>query len=102
MRGLLGASLVATHQMIYGELLIGDIGGGRKLFRAFQHIPYLKTISHSLVVALVTDRNLHGRGAGWIDMHLLASALSAHVPLWTADEPLRVLAEEFGIAYSAR
>jgi len=32
-------------------------------------------VSHAEVVAFVHDRKLHGRGIGWIDAHLLASAL---------------------------
>jgi predicted nucleic acid-binding protein len=43
---------------------------------------------------------LYGRGIGWTDAHLLASALLAGVPLWTADEPLARLAHELGILFS--
>jgi hypothetical protein len=34
-------------------------------------------------IAFVRDRKLHGRGVGWIDVHLLASALVARLELWT-------------------
>jgi predicted nucleic acid-binding protein len=99
LKELLSRSDAATHDMVYGELLIGDIGGGRNLLVAFQHIPYVPTVSHGLVVALVQDYKLHGRGVGWIDVHLLASALAGGVKLWTADAALRELAAEFGVAY---
>jgi len=58
-------------------------------------------VPHQEVVAFVRERKLHGRGIGWIDAHLLASALVARVQLWTADAPLRATAEELGIAYAA-
>lgn len=90
---------VAAHELIYGELLIGDPGGARNLLRTFQHIRFIDAVSHPLVVALVEDRKLHGRGIGWIDAHLLASALAGRVSLWTADAALRDLAEELGVAY---
>jgi hypothetical protein len=45
-------------------------------------------------------RGLHGRGVGWIDVHLLASALVAGIQLWTADPSLSEMAGEFGIAYT--
>jgi predicted nucleic acid-binding protein len=42
---------------------------------------------------------LHGRGIGWIDAHLLASALLADATLWTADARLAALAGELGMAH---
>lgn len=96
---LLNNNEVAAHEMIYGELMIGDPGGGRALLRAFQQVRYLKTIPHRLVIALVQDRALHGRGAGWVDVHLIASALAESVPFWTADLPLQELAEHLRIGY---
>jgi predicted nucleic acid-binding protein len=91
---------VAGHELVYGELLIGDTGGGRKLLTAYPRIPYARTVSHDRVVALVRDRNLNARGAGWIDIHLLASALEGRIELWTADPRFHVLAEELGVAYT--
>jgi hypothetical protein len=37
---------------------------------------------------LVGDRKLWGTGIGWIDAHLLASALLSEAELWTLDEKL--------------
>jgi hypothetical protein len=51
------------------------------------------------VVAFVRDRQLQGRGIGWVDMHLLASALVGRLKLWTADTRLAMVARELGIAY---
>jgi predicted nucleic acid-binding protein len=56
-------------------------------------------VPHAEVVAFVRDRKLHGRGIGWIDVHLLASALVARVELWTADPTLATVAKELGISY---
>ena len=56
-------------------------------------------VPHDDVVAFVQARGLHGRGAGWVDIHLLASAVVEQVPLWTADPRLAALASEFGVAY---
>jgi len=38
-----------------------------------------------------------GRGLGWVDMHLLASAALAKLPLWTIDKKLSVVARELGL-----
>jgi hypothetical protein len=56
-------------------------------------------VPHREVVAFVRDRKLHGRGVGWIDAHLLASALVGRVRLWTTDPALAALARELGVAY---
>ena len=42
---------------------------------------------------------LHGRGIGWIDGDLLASALAARLELWTTDPALATVAKELGISY---
>jgi hypothetical protein len=40
-----------------------------------------------------------GLGLGYIDIHLLAAARLAGVPLWTEDRNLRGVAARFGIAH---
>jgi hypothetical protein len=42
---------------------------------------------------------LHGRGVGWIDIHLLASAVVENLQFWTADKSCATLAEELGVNY---
>jgi hypothetical protein len=87
------------HELVLGELLIGDIGGRKALLSEYSRIPWLPMIPHREVVTLAYSRRLHGRGAGWIDVHLLASALVGGVKLWTADHALSLLAEELNIGY---
>jgi predicted nucleic acid-binding protein len=89
---------VAGHELIYGELLIGDRGGRLKLLAAYKHMHQTSTIPHDEVVEFVRSRHLHGRGLGWIDVHLLASAIAGRVRLWTADSRLAMFAREFGVA----
>jgi len=96
---LLALDEVAGHELIYGELLIGDRGGRVKLLFAYEHIHQASIIPHGEVVEFVRSRQLHGRGVGWIDVHLLASALAGRLRLWTADPRLSTLAKELGVAY---
>jgi hypothetical protein len=42
---------------------------------------------------------LYGRGVGWIDIHLLASAIVGRLRLWTADPRFAGVAKELGVAY---
>jgi len=97
---LLTLNQVAGHELVYGELLIGDRGGRAKLLADYEQLHQARTVPHREVVLFVRDRGLHGRGAGWIDTHLLASALVGRLHLWTADPCLALLAHELGVAYS--
>ena len=96
---LLGLDEATGHELVYGELLIGDQGGRGKLLSAYERMHQAGTVPHVEVVAFVRDRGLHGRGVGWIDVHLLASALVGRLQLWTADPRLSAVARELGIAY---
>jgi hypothetical protein len=96
---LLDLDDVAGHDLIYGELLIGDCGGRKKLLTDYKRMFQAATIPHPEVVTFVERRQLHGRGVGWIDVHLLASAIVAGFELWTADPHLSMIAEEFGVRH---
>jgi predicted nucleic acid-binding protein len=96
---LLAADEVSGHDFVYGELLIGDKGGRNALLANYERMDQALVVPHNEVVTFVRDRKLHGRGIGWIDAHLLASALVGHLRLWTADPALLTLAKELGIAY---
>lgn len=98
---LLGLEEVTGHELVYGELLIGDRGGRRKLLAAYERMHQAAMVPHRDVVAFVRDRDLHGRGVGWIDVHLLASAIVGRLQLWTADPRFSAVANQFGVAYQA-
>lgn len=96
---LLGRDEVSGHEFVYGELLIGDKGGRKDLLVSYGRIDQAPVVPHGEVAAFVRDRKLHGRGVGWIDVHLLASALVGGLRLWTTDPALSALAKELEIAY---
>ena len=98
--GLLGAERVLGHELVYGELLIGDAGGRATLLSEYARFQYAPSIPHKDVVDLVRARRLYGRGIGWIDVHLVASALVAKTSLYTTDHRLHELADELGAAYA--
>jgi predicted nucleic acid-binding protein len=99
---LLRRDEVSGHDFVYGELLIGDVGGRRQLLSDYEQMHQAPIVAHDEVVAFVRHRRLHGRGIGWIDAHLLASALVGRLTLWTTDPRLATLAMELAISYDAR
>ena len=74
---------MARLDACHGELLIGDRGGRPALLESYDKLVRVPSIAHGEVVELVRSRKLHGRGVGWIDVHLLASTLVAGTVLWT-------------------
>jgi len=96
---LLSRDEVSGHDFVYGELLIGDRGERKHLLADYTQMHQAPVVPHGDVVAFVRERRLHGRGVGWIDVHLLASALVGRLKLWTTDPRLATLATELGIAY---
>ncbi|HEY7058303.1 MAG TPA: PIN domain-containing protein [Vicinamibacterales bacterium] len=96
---LLGRGEVSGHDFVLGELLIGDKGGRRALLADYLLMHQSPAVPHREVVEFVRRRRLHGRGIGWIDAHLLASALVGRMDLWTADPRLAAVAIELGINY---
>jgi predicted nucleic acid-binding protein len=96
---LLRGDDVVGHDFVYGELLIGDKGARKELLTNYERMEQAPVVRHGEVVAFVRDRGLSGRGIGWIDAHLLASALVGRLRLWTVDSPLATVATEMGIAY---
>jgi predicted nucleic acid-binding protein len=96
---LLSRGEVCGHQFVLGELLIGDKGGRQQLLADYALMHQSPVVPHQEIVAFVRHRRLQGRGIGWIDAHLLASALVGRASLWTADSRLAAVAGELGIGY---
>jgi hypothetical protein len=96
---LLATDEVAAHDLVYGELLTGDRGDRREFFAMYERIDKAETVPHDEVVAFVRDRDLSGRGVGWVDVHLLASAIAGRMKLWTADRLFAEAAEQLGVGY---
>ncbi len=51
------------------------------------------------VLFFIEQYALMGRGIGYVDIHLLASAQLAGARLWTRDKRLVVVANELGMSY---
>ena len=99
---LLERDEAAGHELVYGELLIGDSGGRTQLLNSYGLIHQVPPVGHADVATFVRSHKLHRRGVEWIDAHLLASALVAGTSLWTADQHLAGLASQLGIAHWSR
>jgi hypothetical protein len=93
---LLEAEQVLTHPLVIGELACGSLRKRTEILSLLARLPLAQIAGHDEVMALVT-RRLHGRGIGWLDAHLLASALLSDAALWTRDRPLGRMAARLHI-----
>ena len=91
---LLNNSLVLMHPFVRGELACGNLKDRRKLLADLAALPAAKTASTEEVFDLIELRKLSGRGLGWTDVHLLASALISNARLWSIDKRLHDAALE--------
>jgi predicted nucleic acid-binding protein len=60
-------------------------------------LPAAKTATHIEALEFMDRHKLWGRGLGWIDVHLLASALLSDCLLWTLDRRLARIAADLGL-----
>lgn len=98
---LLSREQVVAHDFVFGELLAGDTGGRSIMLAQFALMRQAPVMSHAEVVAFARAGGLTGRGLGWVDLHLLASAVAAHLSLWTADRRLAEVATALGVGFEA-
>ncbi|MBI2839307.1 MAG: PIN domain-containing protein [Acidobacteria bacterium] len=89
---LLQQDEVLTHPFIIGELACGTLRNRTEILRLLRELPEARLAEHQEALGLLESRRLWGCGIGWIDVHLLASALLSHSTVWTLDKQLSEVA----------
>jgi len=90
---------VLTHSFVIGELACGYLKNRKEILALLKELPAAAVAEHEEVLELVETRKLMGQGIGWVDAHLIASALLSGAPLWTEDRKLRSLSAAMGILF---
>jgi len=100
---LLESAAVIIHPFIVGEIACGSLADRKTVLELLQDLP-MATVADAEEVLLFIDRHrLHGKGIGYVDMHLLAAvALTQGARLWTRDKRLCAAAEALGCAHEDR
>lgn len=96
----LEAGGVWCHPFVQGELACGNLRNRREILSLLEALPQAPITTHSEALSLVDRRSLMGSGLGWIDIHLLGSALLAGIPLWTLDRRLSEAVRWIGVGVS--
>lgn len=97
LRRLLQDGEVLCHPHVIGELACGSLNRRAELLALLKALPRATPASDVEAHRLVDAHRLHGRGIGWIDVHLLASALLSRAGLWTLDRRLEREARRVGV-----
>jgi len=88
---------VLVHPFIVGELACGNLRNRQGILSLIEGLPTPTLAEHEEALQLVEREQLHGRGIGWVDVHLLASARLSRVSLWTLDRRLSEVATSLGV-----
>jgi predicted nucleic acid-binding protein len=94
---LLDDGQVLVHPFITGELACGNLRNRTETFTYLHALPAAIVASNVEAITFLEKRRLWGRGLGWVDVHLLASALLSRAAVWTIDKRLRTVAAELGV-----
>ena len=92
---------VLIHPCVIGELACGNLRNRQQVLELLLGLPMATVASDTEVLLLIERDRLMGRGIGYIDAHLLASARLSHCRLWTQDPCLAAVAQEQGLAAGA-
>jgi predicted nucleic acid-binding protein len=94
---LLNRDEVRTHPFVIGELACGNLRSRKEILALLAALPQAAVAGHRETLAFVEANRLMGRGIGWVDVHLLASARLTGIPLWTLDRRLKEIAGSLGL-----
>ena len=97
---LLERAQVTCHPFVMGELALGSLKRRTDILALLATLPMAVVVRDNEVLTLIEQRRLFGTGLGWVDVHLLASAVITQTPLWTLDRRLATAAR--ALAVSAR
>ena len=97
---LLQAGWVACHPYVVVEVACGTPARRHEIIDMLRQLESVPVATADELLALLQRRALYGRGCGFVDLSLLASALlSDQTLLWTLDKRLAAVAVELGRAY---
>ena len=90
------------HPFVLGEIACGTLARRRATLDLLQELPMSPLAEPDEVLRYIERHALHGRGIGYVDVHLLAStALGGGARLWTLDQRLHGAATALGLEYRA-
>ncbi len=98
--GLLEKERVMIHPFIFFELACGNIRNRNEILALLRVLPSSGIAVMDEVLAFIDSHRLMGKGLGYVDVQVLASAIIANVRLWTLDKRLAGAAVALGLDFA--
>jgi predicted nucleic acid-binding protein len=96
---LLEQTRVLMHPFVIGEIACGTLADRVTVLELLSRLPTAPRLGDEEVISFIESKQLMGRGIGYVDVHLLGSAMLAGAPLWSRDRRLATVAGELGVAF---
>jgi predicted nucleic acid-binding protein len=92
---------VSCHPFVIGEIACGTLANRAEVIIRLQQLRSALVATNSEVLSFIESRSLMGRGLGYVDVHLLASAaITPNTELWTNDRRLAASAESLSLNFT--
>jgi predicted nucleic acid-binding protein len=85
---------IVIHPIVIGELATGNLRNRARTLADLQALPPVEEVTFAESLNFLEMRKLYGRGLGWNDIQLLASAVLNGLALWSSDKRLHDTARE--------
>ena len=89
---------VVCHPFIIGELACGNLRNREEILTLLSALPRAITADHEEILRFIEIHKLMGKGLGYVDVHLLASARLSGIDFWTRDRNLENAARKLNIS----
>jgi Predicted nucleic acid-binding protein, contains PIN domain len=96
---LLDRGAVQVHDFVIGEIACGNLKNRQQTLYLLSCLPRSINTSAEETLFFIERHSLMGRGIGYVDASILASAVLTQSDLWSRDKRLMQLAAELGCAY---
>jgi len=97
----LDTAVVWCHPFVIGELACGRLSDRGQVLELLEALPRSPVADHPEVLTFIDRWDLAGSGIGWVDAHLLASAMLGGIGIWTLDRTVDRVARTLGIRFKS-
>jgi len=96
---LLNNGEAVCHPFVVGELACGNLKNRNQILSLLQSLPMSIIAEHEEVLEFIERNRLMGKGLGYVDIHLIASAILTGISIWTHDKKLERAANALHISH---
>lgn len=98
---LLDREAVLLHPFVLGEIGLGYLPDRKAALADLGQMPQAEVAQPEEVLGLINNAGLSGSGIGYVDAHLVASAMLTDALIWTRDRRLAAVASRLGLGFDA-